>query len=252
MKRLFDKLDIVPAYRVVSNAIEKRIMDGQLQFGDKLPTESTMPEDFGVNRSTVREGIRLLEQRGLVKRKAGRRLFVALPRYDELGSREQRALVLHRVSFRELWEISMTLEPAIARMAAERITDEELSAVDRNLLQTRHAIENGKSLVDEDIEFHILVATATKNDAMVLTQEPTIVLCRSVVSAIVDAVPQAPGRMLDAHSAVFDALSARDGDAAENWMRKHFADFKRGYNLAGLDDDRPIDAVVAAVKTDGR
>ncbi len=146
----------------------------------------------------------------------------------------------------------MTLEPAIARMAAERITDEELSAVDRNLLQTRHAIENGKSLVDEDIEFHILVATATKNDAMVLTQEPTIVLCRSVVSAIVDAVPQAPGRMLDAHSAVFDALSARDGDAAENWMRKHFADFKRGYNLAGLDDDRPIDAVVAAVKTDGR
>mgnify|MGYP000290962187 CR=1 FL=1 len=99
MKRLFDKLDIVPAYRVVSNAIEKRIMDGQLQFGDKLPTESKMAEDFGVNRSTVREGIRLLEQRGLVKRKAGRRLFVALPRYDELGSREQRALVLHRANF---------------------------------------------------------------------------------------------------------------------------------------------------------
>jgi GntR family transcriptional regulator, transcriptional repressor for pyruvate dehydrogenase complex len=252
VKRVFDKLDILPAYRVVSNAIEQRIMDGQLQFGEKLPTETEMAQDFGVNRSTVREGIRLLEQRGLVKRKAGRRLFVALPRYDELGSREERALILRRVSFLELWEISMVLEPAIARMAAERITDEQLSAVDRNLQQTRLSIESGKSLVDEDIEFHILIATATRNEAMVLTQEPTILLCRSAVGAIVDALPQAPGRMLDAHLAVFNALSARDGDAAEHWMRKHFADFKRGYNLAGLDDDRPIDAVVASAKPGNR
>ncbi len=252
MKRIFDKLDIVPAYRVVSNAIEQRIMKGQLQFGDRLPTETKMAEDFGVNRSTVREGIRLLEQRGLVKRKAGRRLFVALPHYDELGTREERALILRRVTFRELWEISMILEPAIARMAAERITDEELSGIDRNLQRTRHTIENGRSLVDEDIEFHILIAAATKNDAMVLTQEPTIVLCRSAMSAIVDALPQAPGRMLEAHSAVFEALSARDGDAAEEWMRKHFADFKRGYDLTGLDDDRPIDTVVASVKPASR
>ncbi|MEJ8570474.1 FadR/GntR family transcriptional regulator [Microbaculum marinum] len=251
-KRIFDKLDILPAYRVVSNAIEQRIMDGQLQFGDKLPTETQMAEDFGVNRSTVREGIRLLEQRGLVKRKAGRRLFVALPRYDELGSREQRALILRRVSFRELWEISMTLEPAIARMAAERIGEEDLAGVDRNVRQTRQAIDSGRSLVDEDIEFHILVARATGNEAMLLTQEPTILLCRSAMSAIVDALPQAPGRLLEAHAGVFDALCARDGDAAERWMRKHFTDFKRGFDLAGLDDEQPIDAVVASVKPGGR
>ncbi len=245
MSQTFDKLDLAPAYRTVSDAIEQRIMDGSMKVGDRLPTETQLAADFGVNRSTVREGIRLLEQQGLIRREAGRRLFVSVPRYDELGSRVQRALMLHRVSFRELWEVSMVLEPAIARSAAARITPEELQAIEDNIEETRRAVEAGRRLVDLDIGFHLLVARATRNNALVLSQEPSILLCHAAMAAIVAALPPAPGRLLEAHRRVFEALAEGNGAVAEEWMRKHFIDFKRGYAMAGFDLDQPIDTAVA-------
>ena len=58
--REFSRLERAPAYRLVYDAIEKQIFTGTLKVGDPLPAETLLAEQFGVNRSTVREGIRLL------------------------------------------------------------------------------------------------------------------------------------------------------------------------------------------------
>jgi len=63
--RDFTRIERAPAYKLVYDAIEKQIFAGRLKVGDPLPAETTLAEQFGVNRSTVREGIRLLEQSGL-------------------------------------------------------------------------------------------------------------------------------------------------------------------------------------------
>ena len=65
-KGMFGKLPVAPAYRVVFDTIEKLVMTGKLKPGDILPTETELAERFDINRSTLREGIRLLEQNGLV------------------------------------------------------------------------------------------------------------------------------------------------------------------------------------------
>ena len=79
---------------------------------------------FGVNRSTVREGIRLLEQSGLVSREPSRRLSVAVPHYHRLATRMTRALILQQVTFRELWHTSRALEPAAVDQAMDNATEE--------------------------------------------------------------------------------------------------------------------------------
>ncbi len=76
----FGKLAVAPAYRVVFETIEREILAGRLAPGTRLPSETALAEQFGVNRSTAREGLRLLEQTGLVDRRAGRRLHAAVPR----------------------------------------------------------------------------------------------------------------------------------------------------------------------------
>ena len=87
----FGKLERLPAYRLVYDAIEGQILSGRLRVGDPLPPEVQLAGQFGVNRSTVREGIRLLEQSGLVTvRRIGTQKHYqanpASPLYSELCS----------------------------------------------------------------------------------------------------------------------------------------------------------------------
>src|SRR6187431_2326184 len=118
----FNRLQLVPAYRVVFETIEKLIMEGRLKPGDMLPTEIQLAEQFKINRSTLREGIRLLEQNGLVERGSAKRLTVSVPQMVDLAARVSRALVLYDVTYIELWETYMAIEPVIAGLAAARIS----------------------------------------------------------------------------------------------------------------------------------
>lgn len=172
MTQTFARLDVPPAYKVVYEAIETEIMAGRLKPGDQLPTETALAEQFGVNRSTVREGIRLLEQSGLVRREAGRRLHVSLPHYTDLAPRVSRAMVMQRVTFRELWEVCMVLEPQAAVDACEKMTPEKLAALERNRDAMEEALKAGNSITALDVQFHALVAEATENKALLLAREP--------------------------------------------------------------------------------
>ena len=71
--QVFQRVVVEPAYKAVSAAIERAILDGALPPGAALPTEQELSERFGVHRSTVREAIRQVEQEGLLQRREGRR-----------------------------------------------------------------------------------------------------------------------------------------------------------------------------------
>ena len=64
MTMQFEKLNVLSAYQVVSRELRRMIVSGELKAGAQLPTETELAEQFGVNRSTVREGIRQLENEG--------------------------------------------------------------------------------------------------------------------------------------------------------------------------------------------
>lgn len=133
---LFRPIDVAPAYQKVADAIEREIVNGRIKPGDPIGTEHDLVRQFGVNRSTIREGIRVLEEGGLIRRDSSRRLHACLPRYSKLASRLSRALVLHEVTFRELYEASMTLEVAGIEGAVERASDENLAELDDNLVRS--------------------------------------------------------------------------------------------------------------------
>ena len=82
-----EALSAPPAYQVVSREIRKLILSGSLQPGEPFPSELSLAEKLGVNRSTVREGIRQLEADGLVRRSGRRRLFVSIPDTSQIAPR---------------------------------------------------------------------------------------------------------------------------------------------------------------------
>lgn len=238
---VFEPLRHAPAYRMLSDRIERRILDGDLKPGDPLPTEQELAERFGVNRSTVREAIRLLEQEGLLVRTAGRRLQVALPGPRDLASRAMRTMVLEAVSFRELWEVGVTLEPRAARLAAEHASAADLVALDENLARTEEVLARGESYIDLDVEFHALVARASGNRVLMVAREPVSLLLAPSFERLRLTLPQAGRRNLEAHRRIVEAIRRHDPDEAEAWTHRHFVDFQRGYRVADLDIEAPVE-----------
>lgn len=241
---MFERLDVAPAYKVVSETIEREILNGRLIPGQQLPTETALASQFGLTRHTVREGIRILEQGGLVRREAGRRLYVALPRYADLAPRMSRALAMQRVTFSELWEVSLVIETRAAGLAADRIEDPQLDILAENVEAMAAALKAGRSIVDLDVAFHTVLAEAARNRALLLAREPISLLFYPALDMLFrhrKTRKVGPARLLEAHRHILQALQSRDATSAETWMRKHMIDFRRGFLLCGLDVDAALD-----------
>lgn len=240
---MFDRIMATPAYRIVFETIERRILVGQLDAGDQLPTEAKLAEQFGLARHTVREGLRLLEESGLVSREGGRRLFVRAPHYAELAPRISRAMIMQRVTIAELWEASMTLEPGAAKRAASRIDDAQIEELEANLRETEETFSAGNSIIALDLEFHTRLAEIAGNKALLLAREPISQLFHPAL-AILFAHPlnggAGPRRLIEAHRRIIEALKARSSDDAELWMRRHILDFRRAYEVCGFNLDEAV------------
>lgn len=233
-----------PAFRLVARTIEEGILAGAVSPGDPLPSEARLADLHGVNRSTIREAIRLLEQDGFVRREAGRKkLYVSIPQSSDISRRITAAMVLHQVTFEELWEAMLIIEPATAMAAAARAQDADFLAIEANLDATRKAIEDSASLTALDIEFHELIAKAARNRALSLSQLALSELFYPAFYTVMKGL-NAGQRLLAAHENIYRGIREHDGNFAREWMEKHIHDFRRGYELANLDITAPVDMPV--------
>jgi DNA-binding FadR family transcriptional regulator len=222
MEAQFDKIRKIPAYRVLADAIMEQILDGRLREGDSLPTEAKLCEMFGVNRSTVREGIRVLEEAQLLRRESAKRMLISRPSDRDIGQQVERALILQEISFNELWEAVSVFEPQMAALAAERADAAALGRLEVNLRETERALQEGRSFVDLNIEFHALIAAMSENRALILAREPVSRLFFPFFQTVLVRVPGAGRRLVDAHRQIVDAIRKGDSAGAQEWMRKHF------------------------------
>ncbi len=246
---VFRPLARQPAYKAVSEVMEKHIVSGQLKPGTPLPTESELAAQFGVNRSTVREALRQLEQEGLVERLGGKKLLVALPGLFDLAPRAARSLLLHQVTFQELWEVARVVEPEAARLAALRADEADLAEIEANVAACRATLKGPKPQAralrhsELDVQFHALIARASRNRSLMLAREPFSLLYRPALKLLIETLPTSAARNVQAHEIVLAALRKRDAKRAEEWMRKHLIDFRAGFLKADLPMDAPIDTL---------
>lgn len=228
-----------PAYQVVSDKIREAILDGRIPAGKLLPTETALAAQFGVTRSTVREAIRLLEQSGLLGRAGRKRLEVRLPSLESASRAVNAAMQMHRVTFKDLWEVSMGLEPLAARLACATADAECKRRLAANIERTAAALDDDEELLEAEIEFNDLVAHATGNHALLLARQPLNQLFYPAFRLVIERLK--PGkRILESHRRIYEAILANDPDTAAEWAEKHMRDFRRGILMAKLDFEGPV------------
>lgn len=240
---LFEPLVPQPAYGRVAAAIEEKILQRKLRLGDRLPSESELARQFGVNRSTVREAVRRLESAGLVGRTPGsKRLCVTRPGPADTASRMSRALVLDEVTFIELWEAMLAIAPRTAALAAAHASAGDHARLETCIRDVELA-RGADAAVGGVVEFFVTLATASSNRVLVLAMRPVTLLLAPSLRRMIDRVPQGRSRILVAQRCILEALRESSAADAESWMTRHVQDFRRGYEIAGIAlDTRAADA----------
>jgi DNA-binding FadR family transcriptional regulator len=201
----------------IANEIAVSIRDGRYPQGRRLPSERDLAEIFKVSRPTIREAMIILEARGLVEAKQGAGIYVTeAPRPEAVPPELD-------IGPFELMEARALIEGHACALAATSIKDEEVEELAVILQDMAEEHELG-ALVDlADRRFHVAIARATRNNALVAMVENLWDLrYKPAARAMLDRASQVRARPLtDDHRGIFDALKARDPVAARLAMREH-------------------------------
>src|SRR5262245_48296712 len=124
---MFKTVKLNRAYQDVVDQIQEAIIDGSLKPGSQLPAERDLKEQFGVSRGTLREALRVLEQKGLIEIRTGVAGGSVIREVNSETLSENIGLLIRNcsVSLRDLAEFREGMEGGVAALAAQRITDQE-------------------------------------------------------------------------------------------------------------------------------
>ncbi len=223
MSTLFESVKHKKAPHRIFNQIRSLILSGQLSLGDKLPSEHELTNHFGVSRQTLREALRALEAQGLLEIRAGLGggAFVSQVDMGMANASLNNFLYSANPSIKHISEIRKALEPLSARLAAERITDEQLGGILELQDQSKVLFDQNRygEIVLLGVDFHCAVSRGTGNLLLALILdlvEKTLIRAKQPLG-IDRKFSQA---MLDSHEEIIAALTARNPEMAEQAMRQ--------------------------------
>lgn len=205
----------------VVEQIRAAIFRGDLEPGDRLPSERELAVQFGVSRVAIRDALRVLEGGGLIRVKLGGAggPFVAMPDVGSLTIAMGNHLKLIGAEFRELAEARLALETTATRLACERATPDDLESL--RLAIGAHAQGTAVSSID----FHTALVTAAHNRALLAMFNATRALMQDAMELIHTQLPDTPGVAREVHTRLYEAVAARAADEAVRIMREHLYDF---------------------------
>ena len=207
---------------VIAERLAGAIRDGVLEPGARLPTEQELAREFGVGRTSVREGLQKLRAYGLIETRKGLGAFVTTPNSDDPLADFARWTARDPAAIEKLLEARVALETAATGLAAVRASEESLE-----VLLARHqehtdatVAQDVARMVRTDEAFHACVFAAADNQIInrlyeLLTPELTDFRRKTL------ALPWAATRSAQGHAAIVEGVQRRDAAAARKAMADH-------------------------------
>lgn len=218
-------------YQDVVAQIERAILDGALQPGDLLPPELKLKEQLGASRGTVREALRVLEEKGLVEVRPGATggAFVRHTDIDKLTENLNLLMQLKRVSFDHMAEFRMAVESQATKLAAKRATPAQIDHLHAIVEQARAILkrdpEDWEGFLRTDIELHVALAEVANNPVF-------LVVIKMIHQSILGDVDRFALRgktslkeNLEDMVALIAAVTTGDAEMAEELAREHVQTF---------------------------
>jgi GntR family transcriptional repressor for pyruvate dehydrogenase complex len=222
----------IPALRVgtrlseqLADALVASIRAGQLEPGQRLPTEAALVERFGVSRTVVREALSRLKTLGLLESRQGSGAYIRAP-----GQPALERLVLTPdgsvAAVLQMVEVRRALEAESAALAAARRTARSVKQIRSALQAIDQAVAAGGDGVAEDVAFHAAIAEAAGNPYLLATLAylHQFLLDATRVTRANEATREDLAQQVrHEHAAVVAAIEAGDVEAARQAGATHMA-----------------------------
>jgi GntR family transcriptional repressor for pyruvate dehydrogenase complex len=213
-----------PDPRVTSRLIariKRLIADGSVSPGAKFPPEREMAKEFGANRASVRQALKVLEMMGVLSQRVGDGTYLSQTAETILNEPIDFLVLLDDLSHHELFETRLIVEPELAARAAERATAEDISAL-RNAVLAMERSKFKRDRLEADMAFHNAIFHASGNRICQL-------LFQGIHRTVFTSMSQLSERVsieqpLKYHRKIYAAIRAGDVEAARAAMRDHILD----------------------------
>lgn len=215
-----------PLSSKLSEELLNYIRSENLKPGDRLPNESILAKKMGVGRSSIREAMKLLASRNIVTIRQGSGTYISQTPgmvEDPLGF----SFIADKQKLaQDSLEVRFLLEPAIASIAAQNASEEDIALLRRLCQEVEDLVRLGQDHTQKDIEFHTAIALSSKNVVV-----PRLI---PVINSAIPLLIELTGNTLkqetiDTHRALADAIAAHNAAAAHDAMYLHLV-----YNRARM------------------
>jgi len=218
-------------YEEIVEQIKSLLAEGNLNPGEKLPSEREMADALGVSRASVREALTALEAMGVLEVRPGEGTFVA--RVSDKDTIEALALIwsVERNSLAELMQVRRILEGEAAALAAQHATPQDLLNMERLLENMKATAEKREQGVDFDLYFHFAIGRATHNRVLYRLINTLDKMMHHTFLRDRQEMYASPGvaqRIINEHEAVLQAIRNRDPEAARRGMLNHLEHVEAG------------------------
>ncbi|MBD8006171.1 FadR/GntR family transcriptional regulator [Bacillus norwichensis] len=219
--------------------IEKKINDGDLKEGDKLPSERELTRTYEISRHGVRQALTVLKEKGLIKITPGKGAYITSYNEDILTESFKRVAQKYDSTIEEILEVREELELSVISKAVLKATPKDIDNL-IDICKEMDQVMDVSRFLECDLKFHKALADASQNSifaALVhsffeMTEESPFSLTK-YTSNFLDIISKAQKQ----HWVMIEALKTRDQDLAMKTMTEHMelfreeVDFLRSKNI---------------------
>jgi GntR family transcriptional repressor for pyruvate dehydrogenase complex len=207
------------------------VKNGEIQPGQRLPTENQLSTKLGVSRTCVREAMKSLESLRIVRIRPRVGAIVLEPSPANMLHAEHFSIALQQQQTNMLLQFRLIMEVGLASLAAENRTTADLVAMHDVLEKYRCELESHQADCFTDMSFHSVLAGAAKNPIAVMVWEMLSSRLAQVLSRTVE-LPNVPEQSYREHLKIYRAIKEGNPRKARRAMREHLENADRIWRLA--------------------
>ncbi|MCC6946141.1 MAG: FadR family transcriptional regulator [Bradyrhizobiaceae bacterium] len=203
-------------YQLIADRLLTDIVENRLQPGTEIPTERELSERYGVGRSSVREGLRMLESQRIIEPGSDGQYRVG-GKNNVMVAGIEMLVAMGEASLSEVQALRSLLEVEAAGLAAELRTDEDLAEIRASLREMIVSRADRIEAMEADLAFHVAIGRASKNGALAAS----IMAVRSVLRGLINNYSYDIDEAIFQHQLILEAIAGRNVKAARERISEH-------------------------------
>jgi len=153
-------------YLTIADELMEKIKAGELRTDQKLPSERELAEQYGVGRNVVREALKVLSEKGLVRVVTGKGNYVSAPGSESLRTRMEEVLDSRGFKQKDIIDAREAIEMALAKPTIEHATEQQVRQLRGIYRRMDDVIGDKTAFAAEDAQFHLAMADCSNNEIL--------------------------------------------------------------------------------------